>query len=444
METTRSKIKIASFLIVLLFSIGSSGVYAQFNWGGQLIQRGEYRHGYGKLILEGVDPAVFINQRLRLESNYHGKSFQFFASIQDIRVWGNTSQTNVTDGLLSLHEAWTEIKLDTSWQLKLGRQELNYDNARFLGNLDWAMQARSHDFALVKYAKNSHKLHIGAGFNQDSEKLTGNEFKNNNQYKSALMAWYNFQKNNFEISLLFWNNTKQYLKYDSTGIIINQSSRSSQTFGVPRLNLKIKKGLLLSAFGYYQLGKDVLDKNYNAYDIDFNIAKTIDVNSEKKSTLKCSLGMEMLSGTNSNNKENVNNSFTPMYGTNHMHNGYMDYFFVGGRFENSVGLNDLFLQLKYESKKRWFIGIDIHDFRSNANVYNMNVLLSNKLGSEIDFTSGLIINDDISLQAGYSQMFANSTLKFLQGKNSSSMQNWAYLMLIIRPKSNKKFIGILN
>ena len=104
----------------------------------------------------------------------------------------------------------------------------------------------------------------------------------------------------------------------------------------------------------------------------------------------------------------------------------------------------MFLQLKYESKKRWFIGIDIHDFRSNANVYNMNVLLSNKLGSEIDFTSGLIINDDIALQAGYSQMFANSTLKFLQGKNSSSMQNWAYLMLIIRPKSNKKFIGILN
>jgi hypothetical protein len=412
--------------------------------GGQLVQRAEYRHGYGKLIKSGDEPAAFISQRFRLETQFHGKNYHVFGSIQDVRTWGSTTQTNLVDGFLSLHEGWVEVKVDTNWQIKLGRQELNYDNARFLGNLDWAMQGRVHDFALVKFSKLKHKLHVGGGFNQEGEKLISNDYKIANQYKTAQFIWYNYLNKNFELSFLFWNNGKQNIKADSLGAILNQDVRMSQTIGLPRLKYTMKNDFTVSSFAYYQFGKDVNNKDYKAYDLNLQISKLIRLNADKNSNFKFTVGVEWLSGTNTNNKENVNHSFSPMYGTNHLHNGYMDYFFVGGRFENSVGLNDLYLQGKYEKNKRWFLSIDIHNFHSNAKIYNGTEVLSNKLANELDLTGGLIINSDVSLQLGYSQLLSSESLKYLQASNASNSQNWAYIMLIIRPNSEKKFIGLLN
>ena len=35
--------------------------------------------------------------------------------------------------------------MNEKFAFKVGRQEINYDDARIFGNVDWAMQARSHD-----------------------------------------------------------------------------------------------------------------------------------------------------------------------------------------------------------------------------------------------------------------------------------------------------------
>jgi hypothetical protein len=124
-----------------------------------------------------------------------------------------------------------------------------------------------------------------------------------------------------------------------------------------------------------------------------------------------------------------------LYGTNHVHNGYMDYFYVGGRFENSVGLNDLYLRFRRDAGKKWFVSCDLHHFWVNADVYSSNILLKKRLGSEVDLTGGVVITNDLSLQAGYSQMFSTSTMDKLLGiKNKSDNQNWTYLMLIVRPQ----------
>src|SRR5690606_7934902 len=129
--------------LILIFPLHG---FAQFTVDGQILIRSEYRNGYNKPIAEGLDPAGFIAHRARLQAGYKMDRFDFYMSIQDVRTWGSTSQANVTDGLLSLHEAYGEVSFGENWKVKLGRQELNYDNFRFLGNLDWALQARSHDF----------------------------------------------------------------------------------------------------------------------------------------------------------------------------------------------------------------------------------------------------------------------------------------------------------
>ena len=441
MRTISFKI-ISVILLIISFQFRSE---AQFEINGQLVQRAEYRNGFGKLIQDTLSPATFISQRLRLQANYRTKNFQFYGSIQDIRIWGNTSQIKLSDGLLSLHEGWVDLKLDSLWSIKIGRQELNYDDARFLGNLDWAMQARAHDFALAKFINKNHALHFGGGYNQNSENLSGNIYTQANQYKTAQMLWYNYKKEKFEVSFLFWNNGKQFLLYDSIGeIVLDDKLRFSQTIAIPTLKYSFFENNIISGFGYYQIGKDVANKELNAYDVSLQSSQTFNLNKEKNSKLKLTIGAELISGTNSNNSSNTNKSYSPLYGTNHVHNGYMDYFFVGGRFENSIGLNDLFFKLRYDLKKKWFVSADIHSFSANAKVYKGTQLQNAQLGTEIDLSGGIILNEDVSLQVGYSQLFANSTLKYLQSQNASSVQNWIYVMLIIRPKSDKKFIGILN
>ncbi len=428
--------------LFILLSIQAS---AQFKVGGQLVQRGEYRHGYGKLLEDTLEPASFISQRFRLQSSYKMEKLNIYISIQDIRTWGNTPQIKLSDGLLSVHEAWGEVFVDSAWSFKLGRQELNYDNARFLGNLDWALQGRAHDFALIKFEKNKAKLHFGAGYNQDGEALSGSTYLMNNQYKNALFARFEKKFGKTEISLLFWNNGLQYVAYDSTGKNITKKEvRYTQTFGIP--TLKYKTGnTTASAFAYYQTGKDVSNNSVNAYDANFQISHQFNLNETGKQKLRFTAGIELLSGTDNNDTTKEKSSFSPMYGTNHAHNGYMDYFFVGGRNEKSVGLNDIYLRVRFDYNASFFTAVDVHAFAANAGVYKGSDKLNSSLGNEIDFSFGYIINPTVSIQGGYSHYISTETMEFLsKSLDADKVQNWAYLMLIIRPDSDKKFIGLLQ
>src|SRR5205085_6831943 len=109
---------------------------------------------------------------------------KFNVTAQDVRVWGqdvstiNRTTTQDLNGLM-LHEAWAEIRLnDTAFKtknlsLKIGRQELVYDDQRLLGNLDWLQQGRRHDAAVLKYENGGWMLHLAAAFNQNKENASG-------------------------------------------------------------------------------------------------------------------------------------------------------------------------------------------------------------------------------------------------------------------------------
>ena len=137
---------------------------AQFSLTGQLRTRTELRDGYGTLEIKGNTPAFLTSQRARLNFNYHSSRVIFQTSLQDVRVWGADASTiNNADGnRLSLHEAWADIILANAkdstlpgnaveyFSVKIGRQELVYDDQRLLGNLDWLQQARRHDAVVFK------------------------------------------------------------------------------------------------------------------------------------------------------------------------------------------------------------------------------------------------------------------------------------------------------
>lgn len=423
--------------------LNGSPLLAQFSVDGQLIQRGEFRNGFSRLINRVDDPAGFIAQRARIQASYVSDAVTLYMSIQDIRTWGNTSQVKASDNLLSVHEAYAELSLGEFWKVKLGRQELNYDNFRFLGNLDWALQGRAHDFALIKYEKNKHKLHLGAGYNQNGQSLSGNLFTVPNQYKFAQMARYENKWDNWQFSFLFWNDGRQFIERNDLGEIVLAETQFRQTLGIP--TLKYQAGnTLFSGFYYQQLGE--WGKPVSAFDVGFQVSQTLDINKEEGKNFRLVAGFEILSGT-SVSGASKNNSFSPLYGTNHLYNGYMDLFYVGGTHENNVGLQDYYLKGRMTFSPRFFMQLDGHWFNSQADVtgiFQNSNRVDPHLGKELDLSVGYVFNDAISLQGGYSQFFATETMERLQNNGTlKSSQNWSYLMLIVRPTMKNKFIGIL-
>jgi Alginate export len=156
---------------------------AQFTLNGQLRTRTEVRNGLGNLVLKGAKAAVFTSQRTRLTFGYKWDRLTFGATIQDVRVWGQDASTisNADGNKLMLHEGWADLtlfnKADTTilakgidlMSIKIGRQELIYDDVRLIGNLDWLQQARRHDMALLKTVHKGWQLDVGYAFNQNSD-----------------------------------------------------------------------------------------------------------------------------------------------------------------------------------------------------------------------------------------------------------------------------------
>ncbi len=400
------------------------------------MQRAEYRNGFGRLIEESQDAAFLIGQRARIQVQYDHEKVRFFVSAQDVRIWGSTSQVKETDNLFSIHEAYADLVLHSNWKLKVGRQELNYDNARFLGNLDWALQARAHDFALAKFEKKNIKVHFGAGYNQVKESLIRQPYPVPNQYKTAQLIRLENQWGKFSGSALFWNNG---VEENDQG---NLKIRYTQTFGLPTLRYTTGN-FILSGFYYYQTGTDTTSRQVKAHNANAQVTWKRIKNEEKGKSVQVTVGFELLSGTSQQANDNINRSFNPLYGTNHAHNGYMDFFYVGNRYLNTVGLQDYFLRLRYDPYNKFFLSLNVHQFLAAADVYDGTEKLSNTLGAELDFTSGYIFNDVVSLQVGYSQFFTATSFEYLQGVSyPSSVQNWGYLALLVRSNMKNRFTGL--
>jgi len=408
---------------VSLLFITAQVSLGQFGLSGELRVRPEYRHGYKTLAFPDQDPAFFISQRARLKFKYGAERFSFFVSLQDVRTWGSTSQLNISNNFLSVHEAWGELLISEQFGIRVGRQELVYDNSRIFGNVNWAQQARSHDLVLLKFEKNNFKWHTGLAYNQDKQQLSTTYYSVRNNYKTMQFIWLNNKFENNMGSILFLNNGIQ--NPDST----MSYSQTLGTYWIFKLgNLNFNLG------AYYQMGKDALKKDLSAG------YANIDLSWPFSSGLTPFIGFEYLTGTDQSNVE-TNSSFTPLFGTNHKFNGHMDYFYVGTHI-NDVGLTNPYLGLVYKWNN-WTLYSRLHYFASAAEILDPldpSTILSKGLGIELDLSLSLKITENISLSGGYSHMFASVSMEAIKGGDSSTTNNWAWIMLSFTPdfmKSNK-------
>ncbi|AUD02312.1 alginate export family protein [Spirosoma pollinicola] len=504
MKSTIKRVSLAGVILLL----AQSTIYAQFSLVGQVRTRTELRNGLGNLAPKNAPAAFFTSQRTRLTFGYKWDRVQFQTSIQDVRVWGQDASTiNNADGnRLMVHEAWAEVTLANSadttikfkpiqnLSLKIGRQELVYDDVRLLGNLDWLQQGRRFDAALLKGQHMGWALDLGVGFNQNTDAFgtVGDNYtpgnvaalalsnKNvsltipagfiptagksgapvlatplstngqNQQFKSFQMAYLTHKFNQTKFSALFFKDDFQKYRTDSLG-----SAAAGYVYGrrydVAGTNSRLTYGAMLTgqlgntssklgkvqwqAFAYGQGGKDRDGLNIKkAYHYGGNIMF-------QKGLLSVGPGYEVLSGNDATTIQSGETSrFDPLYGTPHRHWGYMDYFYVGTG-SPAGGLKDAFLKFKY-ANTRLTTTFDIHYFALAAPTYNkmtdapVGALLSNKLGMEYDFVANYALNKFTNLEFGYSVMNGTNSLEYAkQGTmgEKNHIGTWSYLMINIRP-----------
>ena len=394
---------------------------------GELRPRYEYRHGYKTLTLPAKDAANFVSQRTRLNLDYKSKKFNVFFAIQNVSIWGdvNTLSSSSKNGV-AFHQAWAEYFFNNKFSMKLGRQEISYDDQRIFGTVGWAQQARSHDAFLLKLKTGERgNLHIGLALNANKETLFKEDYAIN-QYKSLQYVWYNNKFNNgLGLSALFLNNGMPFTPLDEA-----QKVTYSQTIGA-RLTYK-KNRISTDVASYFQTGKTPnglkndktdLSSYYFTANAKFRIADSFTIGA----------GIELLSGNDQTDNGLKDKAFKPFYGTNHKFNGWMDYFYVGS-YMNSVGLTDINTPLIYKKNKLTAILIP-HFFSSQSKVYDrINRLeMDNYLGTEIDLVLGYKVHKSVMFHIGYSQMFATETMEIIKGGSKDETSNWGWVMITFKP-----------
>ncbi|AWV99544.1 alginate export family protein [Arcticibacterium luteifluviistationis] len=410
------------FCVFLLSLIAFEG-QAQFKLSAEIRPRSEFRNGFKTPSSEGFEPAFFVEQRSRVYFEYTEPKYKLKLALQDVRYWGEVPQIFKADvGNSFLSEAWGELMLTEKISMKAGRQIISYDNQRFLGGLEWAQQGRRHDALLFKMEDPAlkSKLHLGFAFNTDDDIAEpaflqsdgANFYSLGGQYKTLQYAWYHKDLDGAAFSLLALNTGSQ--NADST-------ASNKQTLGF--IGSKKAGKITFATDLYYQMGKIGTAK---VSAILAGINATI-----KTKATPITLGYEYVSGQDDNDASGKITSFSPDYGTNHAHNGLMDYFYVGPANGN-VGVQDFYIKTKFKLGKGSLLA-EGHEFLTGSEqTKESGEVLNAAMGTEIDLVYVQKIGADITFHLGFSQLFATNTMLTIRPGNLKS-NNWAWAMITFKP-----------
>lgn len=406
-------------LIIAAISIKS---FAQFTLTGEFRPRGEFRHGYRQLADDSLrkDPAVLISQRTRLNLNYSAQKYKVGLSLQDVRLWGDQV---IKEDIPStaIYEAWLSYKLHDSLWIKMGRQEISYDDRILLSNNNYNQNGQVHDALKLTFNKSKTSVDYVTAYNSSSDQLVGNDYSLfDKNYKLLNILWLSHKFGNVKTHIAGINDGYQKAGTKST---IYMRYTYGGGFDIPLSTF------LFQGRGFYQSGKNNAGKELAAYYFGVNITDTI------IKGFTATAGIFYSSGTDATDTVNKKvNTFENLYGSTHGLHGNMDYFNSLSKNTGNAGLNDIYLKLAYKCCKSTTIMLDYHLFMLQNNCVKNNVTIDKYLGSEIDLSAKFNLSKEASLELGYAYLMAETSLETLSGGNKNSLNHWAYIMFTLKPK----------
>jgi hypothetical protein len=416
--------------IVFLLLLNMSNTYGQTTMEAEFRPRTEFRQGFRKPLADTLSPAFVTLQRTRLNADYKTKKLNARFSLQDARVWGN-SDTKANSSKIELNEAWFEYLICTGFSVQAGRQTLKYDDQRLFTSSNWGNTGIAHDMMLLKYNSSFLQVHSGFAYNNSKDTLFD-------------MSYAYTPKQNYKTMGYLWLSKSVYkgTTLSLIGVCEGFQNKTDYKIVYPRMtfggnlvyaNDSSAWGAILTA--YVQHGKDpgkTVGKGYADLKAFFLAAKA---SYKFISKLSGSIGVDYYSGSATDIDPSKSNTFNRLYGSTHSFNGSMEYF----SSLPTQGLIDYYGGINSNITSKLSMEITTHFFYFDKNfVYNKEVTEKN-LGTEADLTINYTVSKEIAFQLGYSRYFnSSSTSSFYKMPGIKAyQQQWAYLMVTIRPQLYK-------
>ncbi len=381
--------------------------------------RTEMRDGFKIPNAESKDPGFFTSQRTRLGLTYTSGLLNAQLTLQDARVYGlfANSAPEATTGLF---EGWAELVLVPGGTLKVGRQQIKYDDSRLFSAPAWSNSGTTHDLALFKYNLNDWQLHAGMAYNNSSEIASETLYANTVKYRSIAFAWLS---------------KEVFPGMNASALVIDEGLQDTVGVGLAYKKIKMNHALTyggnlkyqtpgneLKVLGtaYFQSGKNIKGKDMSGS------LYALKVDYAPLAFLAFNAGADYFSGDDKAT-DGMQTNFKKLYGADHTFNGVMDYWDA----PLDQGLLDFYGGFSPKISRTLNGDVVYHLFQTDKALSNGG----KKLGSELDLILNYKLNAQSMFQAGWCWYFTNdNTLlakKMAAGTKINSPQ-WAYVMLTIK------------
>ena len=422
--------KLYCLVLAMLCSFGLKAQEADnvFNLDAQLMTRGELRAGGFKAdSLDSERVSHFALGRYRIIADYQRSWLNVRLTPQYTGVWGQGSAGVV------LYEGWAKMQSKKGLFVKIGRQELTYDDGRIIGNDDWTMTAPTHDVLKLGYDGESHKVHLLAAYNQNAENIDNGVIYYSGglqPYKTMQTLWYHYDtpKKSFGISLLGMNIGMQNTDQEHPITYYQQLVGTYMSF-------RPKYWSLEGAF-YYQMGKEEHGMTIDAF------MASAKLNVKPSENYNLFAGYDYLSGDKYFNVppeggiglvfHDKARGFNAIFGSHHEFYGAMDFFYLSnyvGGF--TPGLQNLYFGGNIKPVNGLSINAAYHYY---AIATDLDYVNTKTLGHSVELASSYAFNKAVSVSAGYTFMKGSETMVHFKKLSEKRQLQWAWLMMIVTPK----------
>ena len=413
----------------------SAGALAQntITVDASFMTRGEIRRGAlpagTKDGEDGVGPdfANFSVERTMLGFDYTGEGLEVRLTAQHSGTWGSKE-----GGSFNVYEAWTKLSSKPGFFVKVGRQNISYDDQRIFGSDNWSMTGMSHDALKAGYEGHGHKIHLLGAYNQNPENMNGGTFFTGGlqPYKAMEAAWYHYDipKTNIGVSLLFMNAGMQGGEKD-----LDEKTYQQQIYGT-YISFTPKKWNVEAAY-YRQGGYDETSLPIDAWMGSLKVT----YNHSDKLTLYS--GFDYLSGDSyfatpaegqvGMVRHDKIRGFSSIYGSHHKFYGAMDFFYVTAYYRGfTPGLENAFAGITWKPWKKFTTDLSYHYLTTATQLENAR----KALGYEFEFSASYAVHKDAKLSVGCSYMRGTETMVILKRTSGNRQLQWGWVMLSVTPR----------
>jgi hypothetical protein len=427
----RTHIIKSTMLLSSLFIVGQVAEAVTIEVGGslrprvELVDEGAQGQGVGASKTHTTQQT-----RVNVKATIDEKASAFI-QIQDVRTWGGQTPSSLppsitrtgtgTSGQVDFHQAYLIVKdaLGTGLNVKVGRQEIIFDEHRLFGNIGWIQQAQTFDAARVDTRRDNFGL---TGFYaqtvaNDSHPTLRSTIPTTlaaqeSEVYGARGTYYLGGKD--RITAYY------YGAFDANAVATVAGGLVQELHTVGLYAAKTFNGIRVRFDGAFQFGDVSQTVDIDANMLTFSVGGPLNI----ANGARLEFWADYLSGDD-NTADLTRRTFSTPYATNHKFYGHVDKFLQ----IPTTGLIDLVVKFWVKPMPKMKLVAHAHSFRAAE---ALNAAGGKNLGSEIDLQLHYILAKNTKAVLGYSRYFAGDATNGGVGGDTSLDTNWAFGMITMK------------